>query len=189
VPGGAGALAKAAWNETRQAKWLLRRILSDLRLDVELTSYFLIVDLVGYRGSTNYKGLLRGTTYEPKPAFRAYQHLCALFDAESKRSDLPIAVQGADSEKVLRTAFRRRGRPIYAYWTPAPLMKDFQLGKIDVTIPDAPDAKLEKPVLADPLTGKVYALLAAARKDGRWKFTALPLADYPLLVTDAEVVG
>jgi len=66
-------------------------------------------------------------------------------------------------------------------------MKDFQLGKIDVTIPDAPDAKLEKPVLADPLTGKVYALLAAARQGGRWTFTALPLADYPLLLTDADV--
>ena len=55
-----GALAGADWDETRQAKWLTRRIVYDLALGVDLTSYFLIVDLVGYRGSTNWKGLLRG---------------------------------------------------------------------------------------------------------------------------------
>lgn len=74
--GSCGALSNLPWTETRQAKWLLRRILADRCLDVELTSYFHLVDLVGYRGQTNFKGLLRGTNYTPKPAYRAYQCLC-----------------------------------------------------------------------------------------------------------------
>ena len=66
--GSAGALSQQDWNEARQAKWVTRRILCDLRLEIELTSYFLIVDLIGYRGKVNLKGLLRGEDYSPKPA-------------------------------------------------------------------------------------------------------------------------
>ncbi|MBE3123397.1 MAG: beta-galactosidase, partial [Planctomycetes bacterium] len=189
VKGGAGALANAEWNEERQAKWLLRRILSDLRLGIELTSYFLIVDLVGYRGSTNYKGLLRGTDYTPKPSYFVYQHTCALFDAETKRTDLAVRAEDAEAEKIVTAVFARQGRPVYLYWYPADLMKDWTVRKVGLRAAAGPDLRLEKPVLADPLTGKVYAL-AAPKKDGdAYVFTGLPLADYPLLVTDAAVVG
>ncbi|NMC21821.1 MAG: hypothetical protein GYA33_15535, partial [Thermogutta sp.] len=90
--GSAGALADYDWNEVRQAKWLLRRILYDLVLGVELTSYFHLVDLLRYNwgsGPTdhgNFKGLLRGEDYSPKPAYSAYQRLCGLFDAETVRN-------------------------------------------------------------------------------------------------------
>lgn len=89
--GSAGALADFDWNEIRQAKWLLRRILCDLVEGVELTSYFHLVDLLRYNwgsGPTdrgNFKGLLRGDDYSPKPAYAAYQRLCALFDTETLR--------------------------------------------------------------------------------------------------------
>lgn len=95
-----GAMAKLPWTELRQAKWLLRRILSDLAEQVELTSYFHTVDLFGYNygeGRTslnNYKGLLRGTDYSPKLSYFAYQCLCALFDAHTHRAgELEILVE------------------------------------------------------------------------------------------------
>lgn len=99
--GGTGALSDYDWTETRQAKWLLRRILLDLVLQVELTSYFHLVDLLHYNwgsGPTdrgNFKGLLRGDDYSPKPAYAAYQRLCALFDAETVRA------AGADSAAAI----------------------------------------------------------------------------------------
>jgi hypothetical protein len=192
VKGGAGALANEDWNETRQAKWLLRRILGDLRLQIELTSYFLIVDLVGYRGSTNYKGLLRGTEYTPKPSYFAYQHLAALFDAESKKVDLEMRLDApdiTDPTKVLRVAFRRQGRPVFAYWCAADLMKEWSVRKIGLRVAAAADAPLEKPVLADLLTGRIYRLDGGKKEADGWTFAGLPLADYPLLVTDAAVVG
>ncbi|MFA7005447.1 MAG: beta-glucosidase, partial [Verrucomicrobiia bacterium] len=169
--GGAGALSKTDWNETRQAKWLLRRIVSDLRMEVELTSYFLIVDLVGYRGSTNWKGLLRGSDYTPKPAFFAYQNLCTLFDAEARKADLPVRVEGAGETTVVTASFQRRGSPLCVYWTPADLTKDVPAQKVKVTV----GAKLNFPALLDPLSGRVYKITA---------FDALPLTDYPLIIAD-----
>ena len=172
--GGAGALREIDWNEARQAKWLTRRILSDLRLEIELTSLFLIVDLVGYRGSTNWKGLLRGADYTPKPAYFAYQTLCVLFDAETRKADLPVQVEAAGETKVVTASFRRRGEPLYIYWTPESLTKDVPLQKARVTVAN----KLKAPTLLDPLTGQVYKITA---------FDTLPLADYPLIIADENL--
>ena len=189
VKGGAGALAGADWNEERQAKWLLRRILNDLRMGIELTSYFLIVDLVGYRGSTNYKGLLRGTKYTPKPSYFAYQHVCALFDSETQKTDLATTGENAEGKAVLACTFRRQGRAVCIYWHPADLMKDVPQSKVALRVTTAADVRLEKPVLADPLTGQVYTLSGGKKEGDRWTFEGLPLADYPLIVADAAVVG
>ncbi|MBM4018314.1 MAG: beta-glucosidase [Planctomycetes bacterium] len=186
--GGAGALAAEEWNEARQARWCLRRLLNDLRLGIEFTSYFLIVDLVGYRGSTNYKGLLRGTSYTPKPAFFAYRHLANLFDAETKRADLAVGVEDAEADKIIAAAFLRKGRPIYAYWYPSNLMKDWTVRKVALRAAAGAGAPLEKPVLVDLLSGQAYRLDAAKREGDAWVFPGLPLADYPLLVTDAAVL-
>ena len=186
--GGAGALADLDWNEARQARWLLRRLLNDLRLGIEMTSYFLIVDLVGYRGSTNFKGLLRGKTYTPKPAYYAYQHLANLFDAETKKADLAVRIEDAEADKAVSAAFVRRGRPIYAWWYPSDLMKDWTVRKVAVRAAAAADAPLEKPVLVDLLSGTVYKLDRATKEAGAWVLASLPLADYPLLVTDAAAV-
>jgi len=167
--GGAGALAHIDWNETRQAKWLLRRIISDLRMGVELTSYFLIVDLVGYRGSTNWKGLLRGGEYTPKPAYFAYQNLCAIFDAQTRQGGLSVRVEGAEDVEVLTASFSRRGRPMHLYWTTADLTKD----KAPRPVRVVPADKLDRPVLLDLLTGRIYQINRLDR---------LPLADYPLVL-------
>jgi hypothetical protein len=185
--GGAGALADLDWNEMRQAKWLLRRLVSDLRLGIELTSYFLIVDLVGYRGSTNFKGLLRGKTYAPKPAYYAYRHVASLFDAETKKADLAANLDGEEPDKTIVAAFSRRGRPVYAYWQPADLMKDRAVRKVTLRAAAA-DSAIEKPVLVDLLSGQVFGLEGAKKDAGAWVLPALPLADYPLLVTDASLV-
>lgn len=174
--GGAGALSKTDWNESRQAKWLLRRIVSDLRMEVDLTSYFLIVDLVGYRGSTNWKGLLRGESYTPKPAYFAYQNLCALFDADARKADLPIRIEGADNAVVMTASFVRGGEPLWLFWTPEDLTRDTPPRKVRVT----PGEKLKAPALLDPLTGQSYRVAA---------FDALPLVDYPLIIANGTVFG
>ncbi len=172
--GGAGALSRTDWNETRQAKWLLRRIVSDLSLQVDLTSYFLIVDLVGYRGSTNWKGLLRGSDYSPKPAYFAYQNLCALFDAETRKAELRVRIEGSSEAEVITAGFVRRGRPLYVYWTPADLTQDVALREVRAVLDEKPD----RPALLDPLSGRIYRVRAVDR---------LPLADYPLVLASESV--
>ena len=150
-PGGAGALANLPWTEPTQARWVLRRILNDLRLGVELTSYFHLVDMVNYNwgagatGKTNFKGLLRGTDYTPKPSYYAYQCLCTLFDAETERVEMPLGFEAATSEgKSLDTAkiFKRQFPPWRpcpsAYWWPSKLPVESMTGE------SQPDHKRER---------------------------------------------
>jgi hypothetical protein len=183
--GSAGALSEFDWNEELQAKWLLRRLLNDVRLGIELTSYFLIVDLVGYRGKVNWKGILRGETYEPKPSYFACQNLCALFDSETKLAADTLTLTSA-AEGIQTASFERNGIPVCAYWSLADLFKPVPSEKISARI--ASD-KIKNPVLADLLTGQIYALEAAGRKDGAISFENLPLTNHPLLITDRAVVA
>ena len=44
---------------------------------------------------------------------------------------------------------------------------------------------MDKPVLADLLSGQVYALPDAKRDGPDWLLPQMPLADYPLVVMDA----
>ncbi len=187
--GSVGALSNLEWDETRQAKWLLRRILTDLRLSVELTSYFHTVDLVGYRGQTNYKGLLRGSNYEPKLSYGAYQALCALFDSQTRRDPrLTLDLLSGRKVHMQDAGFVRQGRALYAYWFPANLQKGWEARPIDVALAVRPDAALRNPILVDPLHQRVHRLPDAELADGKLTLRSLPLLDYPLLVTDGSVV-
>lgn len=182
------------WNEQRQAKWLLRRILTDLRADLDLTSYFTTVDLTHYNwgnGPTSHAqsyGVLRGTDYSPKPSYYAYQSLCSLLDAQSKLDERLEAVAAGKPDKNHRAAgFTRNGRALYAYWSATDLREAFAPATATFRFPTPGYATLEQPVLVDPLSQRVY------RVDGKGEAGALvvaglPKLDYPLIVTDRGVV-
>jgi hypothetical protein len=198
-PGGAGALATIDWNEQRQAHWVARRTLCDLRLRVDMTSYFHAVDMLYPNedgtpdGRLNSKGLVRRSDYTPKPAYFAYQCLCALFDAETRWAELPLEIAAASGEPLeqpalWRAAFVRHGRPLYAYWLPAPLTADPPPPRpVRLTLPPARGATLDRPVLVDPLTAIVYRLPRATRAAAGWQIEQAPLADYPLIVSEQSL--
>jgi hypothetical protein len=198
-PGGAGGRANYPWTETRQAKWMLRRFVSDLRMKIELVSYFHTVDLVNYGGSegptgkTNYKGLLRGADYSPKPAYFAYQCLCALFDAQTVRTELPCSAEPVAGgspgvpEEIVSAGFVRCGHALYTYWHPPGMEWERADEQVSLTIPDRAGARLTVPVLIDPLSATVYGLDQARRQGDQWKLVA-PLADHPLILTDRSLV-
>jgi hypothetical protein len=196
--GGAGALAKIAWNEQRQAHWVVRRTLCDLRLRIDMTSYFHACDMLYPNedgtpdGRLNSKGLVRRSDYTPKPAYFAYQCLCALFDAETHWAELPLEVaapgEPLDQSALWKAAFLRRGRPLYVYWLPAPLTADPPPPRpVRLTLPAARGAVIDTPVLVDPLTADVYRLPGATCASGRWQIEQAPLADYPLIVTEQSL--
>ena len=198
-PRSAGALSQLPWSETYQAKWLLRRILVDLLVGVDMTSYFTMVDLATYNwgggasDQTNYKGLLRAADYTPKPAYFAYQCLCALFDARTRKlSSAPPNVLDttlAESRiQYLRGArFTRDGKAIHAVWYPGELPEPFPPQTARVEIPLCREATIEQPVLVDPLSRQVFRLDGVQRGEDRLTVTDLPLLDHPLLVTDRSV--
>lgn len=194
---GVGALSDLEWDEVRQAKWLLRRLLLDLALGLELTSYFHTVDMVNYiratgqTGQTNFKGVLRGHDYTPKASYYALQHICALCDSDTAGADLLLRVESPQRDvevTAVRTAtFVRRGAPLCALWYPANLQIGWQPKSVQVSLWTGKAARLERPVLADLLTGLVHRTEAEVR-EGAALFKDVPLRDYPVLLTDEAVI-
>lgn len=190
--GGEGALSNLAWTEETQAKWLLRRLLMDLHLGIEVSSYFLIVDIVNYvrkdgnTGKTNPKGVLRGNTYEPKPSYFALQHLCALFDAKTTAADIQIRVNPEDSE-VITPCFVRGDAPLFVFWKASDLQAPYAAAKASVTVRPDRAMRFQSPVAVDLRTG-VISELNGKRQGGFWSFSDLPLQDSPVVITDRSVL-
>ena len=106
---GHGALAKGGWTEEKQAKLLLRHMMTDLLAGVMFTSFFTCVDMIeahhgiigdkssyldyGYFGvlSADFDddGLATGN-YTPKVSYRALQALSALLGGKVTNIDLPV---------------------------------------------------------------------------------------------------
>lgn len=193
---GGYALSNLDWNEIRQAKWLLRRLLTDLKLGVELTSWLHIVDMYNYVGAkgmmpkNNYKGLLSGKDqHAPKPSYHAYQNLCALFDAETAPADFVTISYGREADDVYTASFVRAGRPIFARWLPVSLQSDKPAERSTVELWSGKTARLTEPVSVDLLNGQIHRLEKAQLTNGWWKIEDLPLTDYPLLITDRSIVS
>jgi hypothetical protein len=107
-----------------------------------------------------------------------------LFDAETKRADLQMQFDDAEAGAICSAAFLRRGRPIYAYWYPADLLKDWTPRKVGIQVTGAQEGELSNPVLVDALTSQIFRLDAARKRERGWWFDGVPLADYPLLIGD-----
>ncbi len=67
-------------------------------------------------------------------------------------------------------------------WLPQETIAEFATVSLEV------GAKFEDPVLLDLLTGYTYALDDVQRSNGKTRFGSLPLADYPLLITERREV-
>jgi hypothetical protein len=214
---GCGALSRYHWNESRQARWLVRRTLNDLRHKLEHISWYNVADQVNYalgfgKPKTTptslgegtkatdragaYFGLLRAPDYSPKPSYFAYQTLCALFDSQTEMAEIPTQFAGdfAGSEPAItvdqieQAAFVRAQSPLVAYWFPGDVQKDMPARPVDITLTVEAGLKLREPVLVDPLSGEVLKL-EGKQSGSQWRFPSLPLNDYPMLVTDKAVVS
>lgn len=187
-PKSVGALSSLPWTEAAQAKWLLRRILTDLRLQIPLTCYFHTVDLVGYLGKTNFKGLLRGTDYTCKPSYYAYQCLCALFDAETHPVSLSPTLIDQEKGKLQEAEFARGGHALYAYWYPGNMIRPWEAQTLSVRLTFPEGATITDPVLIDPLSGKAYKPGKVEVDKAGLVAHDLPLMNHPLILTDKALV-
>lgn len=201
-PGSAGALGQINWNEIAQSKWLLRRVLYDRILELELTSYFHMVDLVGYNwgqgptDKTNFKGLLRGTDYSPKPSYFAYQRVCSLFDHNAQRdSDLDGAVEileisqphSANASLVPHkdwippAGFVRNGSPLWCFWLASDLIQTNPLRMLTLAVrkTKAHPAGL---FYLDLLSGRIFRISRFEHTNDDYLVGNLPVGNYPVVI-------
>jgi hypothetical protein len=187
------------WDETKHAKWLLRRLLSDARLGMPVSIYFVLHDYPAMleagpdksKMGINRKGLHRHGTWERKPAANAFAHLSSLlnnrfeFAPNTPPPHFEITANGSLAEpktETIKTCLLKHkpsGQPALVYWLGVPMETKFRPARVTVTMPRV---AIKQPVLVDLLDGKVYALPRGAR------FEDLPLADSPLVLCDSSAV-
>ena len=148
----------------------------------------------------NEKCILYAADRSPKPAYHAYQNLCAAMDARYQKEELVYAfdVQDAGSfhgigkyedafpSVPLLASFRSVGGTLLAIWLPwipQETVSEFARVSLDV------ETAFSEPVLLDLLNGDVYAL-ADFESDGRkTRFGNLPLADYPFVIVERSEIA
>jgi len=191
------------WNETKQAKWLLRRFLSDASLGMVVSLFWTLNDCPGpieqgpKKGGfgINHKGLYRWGSWEPKRACYAFQHLTSLLDSrlEARRINANFEIIQAGSfagahARTIRTfalADKKSGAPVLCYWLPVPMKTEVEVARVKVTLPSGapPD-----PVLVDLLDGRVYTVSSSSISGGKATFEHLPLTDYPVVLCGRGIV-
>ncbi len=203
------ALKQVPVTEDIQAQMLLRYVINDLAMDVDLTSYFQISDFKFYSfggicREPNYFGVL---TFDQPPrrklSYYVLQRLASLFDvetrleqsavvelyscdedAESKRYSFPV-----EAMKAAKTVFMRRGYPMISYHRVANIIEgDVRKESINLDAWIA-KASFSDPVLIDPMTGNVYDGLEFTPAGRKCSFKNLPLEAYPLLLTDRDAIN
>lgn len=216
------------WGPTVQAKWLLRQSFVDtFFMRCSLSNYFKLFDggnrsekqarpelkpvdhILGYpaestgrrvRGhGVNEKNLLANPSLEPKPAFYAYQNLCAVFDGRYQ----PIEFDGRTAVRVtsagqfngigenddaypsipLVAAYRdSAGATLLAYWLPWQ-PQEYTPKPATITL-RVPGAHFTEPVLVNLLDGSVHTLPAPQQAGADTVFDGLPLFDFPLVIVE-----
>lgn len=192
-----GWMGNGPWSPVIQAKWLLRRMFTDISYNASMISYFCLVDYSLNRnidegkGNVNSKGLLNLNTLSPKPAYKAYQNLISLLNGRLKAKmsndyTLEIASEGSFyniKSKNLRFVDiqNESGNKFLAYWI-AWRMQD----KVDnACFSVHSKTSFREPVLVNLMTGD-FSKIEFIMKDGVQELLRLPLADYPFVVAEAE---
>ena len=200
-----------AGGEYMQAKWTLRRYTLDLSSGYGLSSIYQCVDLkAGYQMGRGGKplfakyGLFENITYRPKKSVEILKNYTPIFDADTKpfalsavlttRRAVPEGVgvsRLVDSAKRVET-FVRKGWPLYAFW----LSEDMQVQMKPIkntSFNYIGEMEMGNPVLLDVMSGRVFQY---KKKDGKiygnplsgYSLFGVPLADYPLVITDFAAV-
>lgn len=210
---GAGAMHGGAWTKLKQAKFLLRHLITDLAGGAELTSYFSCMDMIealnGKVGDVasyldyGYFGILGADfdengrsvgTYTPKPSYYALQNLCSIFAEEYESSHLPLESMVLDSRRVLGQDFdfdcaahycfkRANGSVAVLYWVPKNILTETYEGTVSLKLKDEVIGK--EIHLTDLLDGSVYKLSESMTSEDRI-LANIPITDSPLMLTFGE---
>jgi hypothetical protein len=192
----------APWGYRVQAKWLLRRLLTDYMAGAEVSIYFLISEFHGnlhpgspdLRTGYNTKGLVQHTTWQTKPAYYALQNLTATIDSLWTRVENKAEVEVIDPGIFYgigphedrfpcvpwQLALRRSETPMLVYWLPWRPQEIVEPATVRV---EWPSVSWDAPVCVDLLSGSVTEAAVQGNT------VQVPLADYPMLLTEHSALS
>ena len=207
---GNGAMKGFAWTKTKQLKYLLRTMISDLWCGVEFASYFSTMDMIealrgrladkasyldyGYFGILSAEFDENGVStgeYTEKPSYYAISTLATLMKGDTKRYDIPWSreylpsrrVNGVDCQDNTLKVYGFRlddGRTALCYWNCVPLLTHTYEGTVSMSVYGQDTSKIR---LVDLSNGKIYRLPETMLEDlgnGGVGFRNIPLTDTPI---------
>jgi len=221
---------RAPWGLNIQAKWLLRQSFTDIfYCKATLSNYFKLAHTTGKgdkptrtnlrpideifgfpeKGGSrvktkgvNEKCLLTNPELDEKPAFYAYQNLCAIWQSGYRPVDIKYNVEVLDqgifygigeeddafpSVPLVATFSDQSGNNLIAWWLPWNAQEYLpELARIAVTLEGV---QMKDPVLIDLLDGAVYDLENFSHANGTFSVSQLFLADYPLIIAERTTVN
>ena len=188
------------WNEKKHAKWVLRRLLSDVAMGMQTSIYFVLNDYPSLleggsdkgKIGINRKGLHFYGSWKPKPAAYAFQNLASIIDnrMEQEPYDLSLKITSFANSTLhenIRTYVLKEkttGSPVITYWLVVPIETDFAINKIQISLPTA---AIEEPVLVDLIDGSVYEV-PTSNESQSVVYTKLPIADSPLVLCSRNTI-
>lgn len=203
-------ITRKGWKYTQvnQAKHLTRRYLTDLKLGITMSSYFLCCDIGnGYNpeGKVYSQGVIDANdenNYKPKVSFRAMQNFARIFDSETQKMNINLEVHPYPYWSWLTTAidpyihttagFRNGNVPIYAYYHPSHIDSDYRVHSCTLELFKESGLRFDRPILIDPITSRIYQVKKFYSYDQKGdsmciEMRHMPLLDYPLFLTDASI--
>jgi hypothetical protein len=205
-----GWKGRGPWGDNVQAKWLLRRFMTDFSMGIPVNIYFLLRE-PPEDGRVNAKGLLRYGTWEAKPGYRALQHVTGVFDERlmepktveagfefedegslygvkgenvNRKDDEPFS--GAKSPYPIQVVgLTGSGGDAVVYYTPWRMQEYVKPAKVNVRIKDI---SIKDPVVVDLLTGHVYEATTSTRGT-ELTVKGVPLTDYPMAIIARKCVA
>lgn len=177
--------------EFGQAKFVARRMFFDLAMGAKFCNIF-------DTGDTRY-GLFKADDHTPRLAWHVIRALGSVFDGLEPAPDLGIffttraphsMMPQVDFNAVEVHAYRRKGVPLYAWWTPENLdiEREPAFGKLRVQSGCELEDNLKHPVLIDPIRRTVWDVSAATgRRPGEDIVHMIPVTGYPYILTDLAI--
>lgn len=191
-PKSRGALSDVAATEPKQAKFIMRHLISDLSNDlIELSSYFHAYDFMHFSKIVRYHyGLIRHEDLSTKPSYDVFQVLTHIFDGtiraneDSKLSYLLQKIDHMPTNEEYASlkfySFQKEDARIYAYFLPKYIEDEVVVKTIHLSLPA--DMDPDAYIILDPLTRQLYALTEAANA------YLCPVTDYPLLIVEKKMI-
>ena len=179
------------WSELSQSKWDLRRFIGDAAHGVE-TAVFTICDFNHVGRTINRKGLLLAEAdhkvVRPKLSYYAVQHMTSVFDDTLRPAREKAAVFFPRNCAAFPFVSTQGRGNLLAYWDRSDVPGEaVKTEPADILFRDF---AFDEPVLADVISGNVYAIPAdrVGRQGDFVRFRGMPVIDSPLLIAEKRLL-
>lgn len=181
------------WSEYKQAKWDLRRMANDFRLEI-MSNIFTMVDLQ-YENMLQSFGLirmnLRKKVVYKRPSYYAVQHMVSLLTTKVHPFDLEVD-HNATREISVVGIKDEAGKTVGAMLWYSDQMPTDVLEKDNVSM-TIKGLDMKDPVYVEPITGKVHevktVILRGGLSGGNVRLSGLPMWDSPVFLMERESVS